>query len=149
MRPSAEVARCSAQLVRYANTTVPEGIRSAVHAIAADIGVLDLRRADPAKYVGIVLFDGFSGREEEANGVLANIAPMLAFVGASAGDGFTFSSTSVFANGVETDNGVALLLLEAAAPFTIGRIDEAQKVLGAPVAGGLAFNQTLTALWFA
>jgi hypothetical protein len=41
------------------------------------------------------------------------------------------------------------MLIEAAAPFTIGRIDDAQKVLGAPVAGGLAFHQTLTALWFA
>jgi hypothetical protein len=66
---------------------VEQSLSDAAAAIASDIGVKDLRAADPTRYVGIVLFDGLTGREEEANEILGNIAPMLSFVGGSAGDG--------------------------------------------------------------
>ena len=116
-----KVARCAARLVRYADSGVEHGLKSAAAAIAGQIGVSDLRAADPSKYVGIVLFDGLSGREEEANEILGNIAPMLSFVGGSAGDGLEFASTRVFANGEETASGAVLLLIESAVPFTVGK----------------------------
>ena len=71
--------------------------------------------------VGIVLFDGLSGHEEEGNEVLADLAPMLSFVGGSAADDLQFSNTKVFCNGEETAKGAALMLIEAAVPFSIGK----------------------------
>ena len=116
-----KIARCSARLVRYDDGGVEASLTRAAGAMGKEIGVANLRAADPAKYVGIVLFDGLSGHEEEGNEVLGNIAPMLSFVGASAGDGLEFASTTVFANGESTSNGAVLLLMEAAVPFTIGK----------------------------
>lgn len=116
-----KVVRAAARLVRYDDGGVEQTITDAAKAIAAAIGAGNLREADPSRYVGIVLFDGLSGREEEGNEILGNIAPMLSFVGASAGDALEFSSTRVFANGEETANGAVLLLMEAAVPFTIGK----------------------------
>jgi hypothetical protein len=116
-----KVSKCSARLVRYTKDGLENGLTRAVAEVAKDLGVRDLRAADPAKYVGIVLFDGLSGREEVANEILGNIAPMLSFVGGSAGDGLEFRSTQVFANGDETDNGLVVMLVEAAVPFAIGK----------------------------
>ena len=118
---SGKVRNAAATLVRYGDTPVDQPVRSAAAAIGERIGVVDLRQADPQKYVGIVLFDGTSGREEEVNEVLGNIAPMLSFVGGSAGDGLEFKSTTVFANGEQATNGAVLLLMESAVPFTIGK----------------------------
>lgn len=117
----AKVVRSAARLVRYADDGVEAGIQKAAASIARELGIDDLRKADPRKYVGIVLFDGLSAREEQGNEVLGNIAPMLSFVGASAGDDLQFLRTRVFANGEDTSDGVVLLLMEAAVPFTIGK----------------------------
>ena len=116
-----KVARCAARIVRYADTGVEHGITDAAAAIAKEIGVKDLRSADPSRYVGIVLMDGLSAREEEVNEILGNIAPMLSFVGGSAGDALEFKSTRVFANGEDTTNGAVLLLIDAAVPFAVGK----------------------------
>jgi hypothetical protein len=116
-----KIARAAVRLVRYDAGPIDEAIRGAVNAVARELGVDDPRAADPQKYVGIVLFDGLSGREEEVNEILGNIAPMLSFVGGSAGDGLEFNTTSVFANGARTSNGTVLMLLESAVPFTIGK----------------------------
>ena len=118
---SDKVSQSAARLVRYENGGVAQSIRESVEALAVDLGIGSLRDADPAKYVGIVLFDGLSGSEEEANEILGNLAPMMSFVGGSAGDNLEFKSTRVFANGEETDRGAVLLLIESAVPFTIGK----------------------------
>lgn len=117
----AKVQRAAARIVHYDRGDVDGSIRAAVGAIARELGIDNPRAADPKKYVGIVLFDGLSGREEQVNEILGNIAPMLSFVGGSAGDALEFRSTSVFANGARTSNGVVLMLLEAAVPFTVGK----------------------------
>jgi len=115
-----KISRCSARLVRYGRT-MEKSIVNAVQEMSADLAIPSIRNADPERYVGIVLFDGLSGHEEEANEVLGDLAPMLSFVGGSAGDGLEFSETKVFCNGEETDGGAALMLIEAAVPFSIGK----------------------------
>jgi hypothetical protein len=115
-----KIARSSARLVRYGHTP-DKSIVEAVNAMSADLGVENIRSADPERYVGIVLFDGLSGNEEAANEALADLAPMLSFVGGSAGDDLEFRNTKVFCNGEETTNGAALMLMDAAVPFSIGK----------------------------
>lgn len=115
-----KIARCSARIVRYGSRT-EDAIVRAVGEMSADLKIPNIRTADPERYVGIVLFDGLSGREEEANEVLGDLAPMLSFVGGSAADDLEFLNTRVFCNGEEAANGAALLLIEAAVPFSIGK----------------------------
>ena len=82
---------------------------------------IDLRTADPKRYVGVVLVEGLRMKEEQANAALGNAAPMLSFVGGSAGDGLDFKGTSVFCNGQVSSDGAALLLLDAAVPYAVGK----------------------------
>lgn len=115
-----KVAKSASRLVSY-DRNVDQSVKRALDEIANEIGVKDLRSADPSRYVGIVLFDGLSGQEEHVNEILGNVAPMLSFVGGSAGDALEFKSTKVFANAEETASGAVLMLIEAAVPFTIGK----------------------------
>ena len=115
-----KIAHCSSRLVRYKRNT-ERAIVTAVQEMSADLSIPNIRNADPERYVGIVLFDGLSGHEEEGNEVLADLAPMLSFVGGSAADDLQFSNTKVFCNGEETAKGAALMLIEAAVPFSIGK----------------------------
>ena len=58
---------------------------------------MPLRELDPQRFVGIALLEGAKGQEERLNEALGNVAPLLSFVGGSAGDNITFSGTWVFA----------------------------------------------------
>jgi len=111
--------RASAALARFGSST-GEGIRSATAEIATHLEI-DLRDADPNRYVGIVLVEGLRMKEEAANEALGNQAPLLSFVGGSAGDNLEFKVTRVFCNGKESDDGAALLLLDVAVPFVIAK----------------------------
>ncbi|MGZ8834035.1 MAG: FIST N-terminal domain-containing protein, partial [Thermoanaerobaculia bacterium] len=131
---SSKVARAAVRLVRFDVEGVDAGIRGAAASLAAELKMRSLREADPHRYVGIVLFDGINGREEEANEVLGNIAPTLSFVGGSAGDGLEFRATKVYCNDVASEHGAALLLIDSAVPFTV--IEDVQlRSRGASVAG--------------
>jgi hypothetical protein len=114
-----KVRRAAAALARFEGG-VEAGVRSAAERLASRMEI-DLRRADPKRYVGVALVEGLRMKEEAANDALGNVAPMLSFVGASAGDDEKFVSTRVFVNGEESDDGAALLLLDAAVPFEIGK----------------------------
>jgi hypothetical protein len=73
---------------------------------------------DPNRYVGILLIDGLSGKEElivDRIGDLTNVN----FVGGSAGDDLRFSATHVFANGKCYSNAAVVALLEPAVPFSV------------------------------
>lgn len=111
------VRACRGALADFTHGVEP-GIRAAVAAIGDGLGV-DLRRADPARYAGVVLLEGLGGKEEVANHALGMAAPALSFVGGSAADNLEFVRTRVFHNGRESDNGAALLVLEAAVPFAV------------------------------
>jgi hypothetical protein len=113
--------------VRRAAATIAElggdihaSIASATRRLGAAFDV-DVREADPARYVGVVLCDGIKMHEEEVNAALGNAAPMLSFVGGSAGDDLAFAETRVYVNGEASTEGAALLLLDAAVPFAIGK----------------------------
>ena len=72
---------------------------------------------DPAKYVGIVLTDGLSGKEEmiiDRIGDLTNVN----FVGGSAGDDLKFEATHVYANGKSYTNAAVLVMIEPTNTFT-------------------------------
>ncbi len=76
----------------------------------------NLSELNPKKYVGIVLIDGLSGKEEKINeriGDLTNIT----FIGGSAGDDLKFEQTFVFANGKSYTNAAVLCLIESAVKF--------------------------------
>jgi len=102
----AKVRRCAGALARFEGG-VEEGTRQAMARIGRALE-LDLRGADPQKYVGVVLLEGLKMREEDTNVALGNIAPLLSFVGGSAGDNLEFKETRVFYNGETSSDGAAL-----------------------------------------
>lgn len=71
---------------------------------------------DPKQYVGIVLIDGLSGKEEliiDRIGDLTNVN----FIGGSAGDDLKFVATHVYANGRSYSNAAVLAMLEPVGEF--------------------------------
>ena len=111
------VTSCATRLARFGTGVYP-AVQHAADEIGRDLGV-ELRAADPSRYVGVVLVEGLRGREEAANHALGIAAPSLEFVGGSAGDNLAFKSTRVFRNGEESDDGAALLVMEMAVPFVV------------------------------
>lgn len=114
-----KVRRAAAALARF-DASVPAGVQDATNALAERLDV-NLREADPQRFVGITLVEGLRMNEEAANEALGNAAPLLSFVGGSAGDNLEFKVTRVFCDGEESDNGAALLLMDAAVPFVVGK----------------------------
>lgn len=114
-----KVRRAAAVLARF-DDGVEDGVQRAMAAMSKALDV-DLRTADPERYVGVTLVEGLRMHEEAANAALGNGAPLLSFVGGSAGDNAEFRTTRVYCNGEASDNGAALLLLDAAVPFVIGK----------------------------
>ena len=113
------VRRAACALARFGDG-VDAGIRAATETLSRALDV-DLRRADPERYVGVVLVEGLKMKEEAANAALGDVAPLLSFVGGSAGDDGLFVETRVYCNGEVSDDGAALLLLDARVPFTISK----------------------------
>lgn len=72
----------------------------------------------PLKYLGIVLVDGMSGREERLMDAIGDRTNVL-FIGGSAGDDLNFQSTHVYANGKSYTDAAVLALLKPAAPFEL------------------------------
>ncbi len=116
---ASKVRRATAALARF-DHGVSDGIKQAAASLAQNMD-LDLRTADPKRYAGIVLVEGLRMKEEAANEALGNAAPLLSFVGGSAGDNAEFKQTRVYCNGEASDDGAALLLLDVAVPFVVGK----------------------------
>jgi hypothetical protein len=112
-----KVRRCAGVLARFEGG-VAAGVQSAVKRLGEALGV-SLREADPSRYVGVMLVEGVGMHEEEVNAALGNAAPLLSFVGGSAGDNLAFRETRVFYNGEASSDGAVLFVLEAAVPFTV------------------------------
>jgi len=77
-----------------------------------------ISKADYSKYLGIVLFDGLSGKEEAIMDIIGDLSYHL-FIGGSAGDDLKFEKTYVFANGKTYSNTALLVLLKPKATFDI------------------------------
>lgn len=72
---------------------------------------------DPARYVGLLLIDGLSKKEElivDRIGDLTNVN----FIGGSAGDDLRFAATHVYANGTSYSSAAVVAILEPAVPFS-------------------------------
>jgi hypothetical protein len=114
---SGVVKRCAAAVART-DSNAGQGVKQAMAALSKQLGQ-DVRELDPKKHVGVVLVDGMKMREEAVNEALGNGAPLLSFVGGSAGDNLDFKETRVFVNGEVSPDGAALAVLEVAVPFTV------------------------------
>lgn len=72
---------------------------------------------DPGRYVGLLLIDGLSQKEElivDRIGDFTNVN----FIGGSAGDDLNFSATHLYANGRSYCGAALVALLEPAVPFS-------------------------------
>jgi hypothetical protein len=72
---------------------------------------------DPSRYVGLLLIDGLSRKEElimDRIGDLTNVN----FIGGSAGDDLRFAATHVYAHGESHRHAAVVALLEPAVPFS-------------------------------
>jgi hypothetical protein len=81
----------------------------------------DARTLDPTKFVGLVLPDGLSMKEEAVMDSLGDAAPDLIVVGGSAGDDLKFQTTAISVDGAIIPNGAALALLEMKVPFVVSK----------------------------
>ncbi|NJD91003.1 MAG: hypothetical protein FIA91_05735 [Geobacter sp.] len=76
-----------------------------------------MEEMDSGRYVGILLIDGLSRKEElivDRIGDLTNVN----FIGGSAGDDLRFSATHIYAGGKSHGNAAVVALLEPAVPFS-------------------------------
>lgn len=97
---------------------IDSGIKKAAATLGERLGT-PLRELSPERYIGIALLEGAKGQEERINEALGNVAPILPFVGGSAGDNIRFDRTWVFADGKLSYNGCAMLCLELLVPFVV------------------------------
>ncbi len=112
----AKVARAASAWVRM-DAGVEAGMKAAVAKLSEAFG--DLRELDPKKHVGIVLNSFMPPHEEEVNEALGHAAPLLSFVGGSAGDNYKVEKSWVFLDGEASDDASVLLLMEMAVPFAV------------------------------
>jgi len=71
-----------------------------------------------SRYLGIVLIDGLSGREERLMDVIGDKTNII-FVGGSAADDLKFQSTHVFANGNYYTDAAVIALLKLVEPYDL------------------------------
>ena len=72
---------------------------------------------DPKRFVGIILIDGLSGKEEQVIDRIGDLTN-ITFIGGSAGDDLKFAATHVYANGTCYRNAALLAILEPATEFS-------------------------------
>jgi hypothetical protein len=114
--PRALVPRAAVACADYAHG-VTQGIGDAVAQLEQTLG--PLAQLDPKRYVGLVMIDSTHGVEEATHIELGNRAPLLQFVGGSAGDDLAFKDTQVVTSRGSTHHGCALIVLEVARPFRV------------------------------
>jgi hypothetical protein len=76
-----------------------------------------MSKMDPKQYVGIILIDGLSGKEEQIMDRIGDFTNVN-FIGGSAGDDLEFRSTYVYANGKSYTNAAVLAILEPNTDFS-------------------------------
>ena len=107
---------------------VEASVRAAFKAFGEHFGepVSQMKRDD---YLGLVLFDGLSGMEEQAMQELGT-GNALNFVGGSAGDDLQFKRTCVFANGAALSSHAVVVL--ARCPVGMHRLMKTQSFTALP-----------------
>jgi hypothetical protein len=112
------LVRRSASALADLSSGVSKGVRAAVKEIETQLGE-SLREVDTDRYIGLMLVDGVHGSEEEINEALGDAAPLLSFVGGSAGDDLAFAETRVFLGGQSSHHGAALAVLQLSVPYAV------------------------------
>lgn len=77
-----------------------------------------MAKMDPKQYVGIILIDGLSGKEEQVMDRIGDFTNVN-FIGGSAGDDLKFAKTYVYANGKSYSNAAVLAILEPGVEFSL------------------------------
>ncbi len=77
-----------------------------------------MAKMDPKQYVGIILIDGLSGKEEQVMDRIGDFTNVN-FIGGSAGDDLKFNKTYVFANGKSYTDAAVLAVLEPGVEFSL------------------------------
>lgn len=77
-----------------------------------------MAKMDPKQYVGIILIDGLSGKEELVMDRIGDFTNVN-FIGGSAGDDLKFAKTFVFANGKSYNDAAVLAILEPGVDFSL------------------------------
>ncbi len=76
----------------------------------------EMKDVSPDEYVGIVLIDGLSVKEEAINERIGDLTNVT-FIGGSAGDDLQFTETTVFANGRAYNDAGVVCLIKSAVKF--------------------------------
>ncbi len=113
-----EMIRWAVAAVGDLRADVAAGTQIAVQRLESSLGV-PLRALDGERHIGFILIDGMHAAEEQVNETLGYAAPLLEFVGGSAGDDLAFEHTWVAAGEEISYQGVALMVCEAAVPFHV------------------------------
>ncbi|MCX2184577.1 FIST C-terminal domain-containing protein [Streptomyces sp. SKN60] len=113
-----DVITGAAAVLGTIGTDAGEGTTKAVMDLEERIRV-QLRHLDPAHHFGFLLVDGVHAAEEQVNDTLGNAAPLLDFVGGSAGDDFALQATWVAIGAEVSYDGVVLMVCRSAVPFRI------------------------------
>jgi hypothetical protein len=113
-----KVKRCAAVLTDYEGKDVETEVLGAARTLEERLQV-SLRELSPDNWVGILLNEALHGLEDDVVDVVGHVAPLLSFVGGSAGDNLKSVQCTVFAEGRKSSNGSVLLLLELAVPYVV------------------------------
>lgn len=114
-----------ADLIDFCATAIVDlglGIQAGVKAAAARLEKqcgLALSDLDPKHWIGLALLEGARGQEERINEALGYVAPLLPFVGGSAGDRIRFERTWVYVRGHRLFDGCALAVVRPTRPFAV------------------------------
>jgi hypothetical protein len=113
-----KVKRCAAVLADYEGKDVETEVQGAARRLEQRLQV-SLRELSSDHWVGILLNEGLHRLEDDVVDVVGHVAPLLSFVGGSAGDNLRSVECTVFAEGRKSSNGSVLLLLELSVPYVI------------------------------
>lgn len=104
------------EIIENLSNDLPKKMKKTFQSFSEHFGPLD--RLSHKDYVGIVLTDGTSGKEEEVNDQIGNLTN-IPFIGGSAGDDLNFQSSFVYANGKVYENATLLALLKPKRAYEI------------------------------
>lgn len=114
---SEKVKRVATAMATY-ESGVEAGVLEATRKLSQQFGA-DLRELDPKTHVGFIFNEALHFREDEVDEVLGHAAPLLSFVGGSAGDDWQMKAGRVYENGRVSEDGCVLTLIELNAPYAI------------------------------
>ena len=97
--------------------TDTQAVAKAFNSFEASIGH-KMKNLNPERYLGMVIFDGMSRREEIINDQIGNLTN-VPFIGGTAGDDLKFVCTYIFLDGKAYSEGAILLLMEPTNGYSI------------------------------